>query len=1203
MTKRLVWFAVGIMVLSLTPTLSFGQAVFGSIFGTVTDPQGAAVANAKVTVTDVGKGTSDEVTTNDSGNYSATHLIPDVYSVKIEAPGFKAYEQKAVTVSADQSQRVDAQVEIGSTGETLEVTSEAPQLQTDRADVAITFNQTYVDELPTFNRNFTQFELLTPGTQKLVGWSHAATENPQGGGQIFVNGQHFSGTGFELDGTTNQDPILGIIVINPNLDAVTEAKIALQDYDAEKGNAVAGNVSAQTRSGSNDIHGSAFWFRRTGANQARDPFTQFAPDPVTGRFIPGSKWQQFGGTVGGPIIKNKLFFFADYQGTRQTTGITQVLTVPTALMHQTCTGGPGFCDMSQYLGNTGGGGDANVKTGQIFNPLSSFSLDGSGRTPFVGNLIPNRMIPQQAVAFLQLLPLPNVTGTNNGTTNNYVAGGGGPFSQNAFDTRIDWTASNTINVFGRYSQSYYNLSGEPSLGAAGGIGLGLGGLAGSSVIHNYNIATGVTKTFSPTWLADFRFGYLKYNPQTHKAFEGSDPMNALGWNGLNITNQGSAVALATSGLAGIQNDNGNTPPNGSDTMSNYGEGLNIGRCNCPLTEKESQYQGVTNWTHLLGNHQIKFGGDIRSASNLRVPSDANRTGLLNFKVATTSGGDPLTGTATGLGGIDLASLMLGEVGSMNRFASSSLDAAEHQWRYFFYGQDTWRVTPKFTVTYGLRWEIYTPEAVNGKGNGGFANISLAGGSADGVIRVAGYGPYGLNGNIDNNLHAFAPRLGLAYQLSDRLVFRGGFGVSYDIGVFGSNFGHTVTQNLPVLQNQNVDATNTVNPNASVNFIPAFTLAQGPPLPVNVTIPSSGNLPLGGPNNNVQPRIRPTKQVLPSVANYNLTMQYQWTKNMTMEVAYVGNEGRHGFNGDGPSYNVNPVNIAGFGVPGVSQADRQFYNGKFSGGTCCSGGILGNYFGNDANSSYNSLQIKATQNMSHGLQFISFYTWSRSLNYNNGYFAIDPKVAYGPNDQNRPQTFVFNSVYMLPFGKGKMFAGNAGKAEDLIIGGWQLTGTLNYSAGLPFTPSYGACNSDQDVGVCRPDKGPVMAVLRCMAVRLIPSSHTVTYYTPVNPVVVNGTGPWTRPGLGVIGDAGNFSLTGPRYFGTDMSVMKNFALTERFALQFRMDAFNIFNHPVLGFNGNQGNTCIDCVGTSAGKVTDIEADTTMRALEFALSLRF
>jgi hypothetical protein len=209
------------------------QAVFGSILGTVTDSQGGAVSGAKVTVTSLGKSTAVETTTNESGNYEVTHLIPDTYKIRIEAPGFKATDIPSVQVSADSSAHVDATMQVGAVTQSVEVTGEIPQLKTDRADVDIEFSQKYVEDLPILNRNFTNFELLSPGTQKLPGFNHAATENPQGGGQIQVNGQHFSGTNFELDGTDNQDPILGIIVVNPNLDAIAETKIALQDYDAE----------------------------------------------------------------------------------------------------------------------------------------------------------------------------------------------------------------------------------------------------------------------------------------------------------------------------------------------------------------------------------------------------------------------------------------------------------------------------------------------------------------------------------------------------------------------------------------------------------------------------------------------------------------------------------------------------------------------------------------------------------------------------------------------------------------------------------------------------------------------------------------------------------------------------------------------------------------------------------------------------------
>src|SRR5262250_749451 len=362
MNKRLVLgcFATLCLALVFAAPKASGQAVFGSILGTVVDSQGSAVVGAKVTVTSVTKNTSDSTTTNDSGNYTVTHLIPDIYNIHVEAQGFKSYDVKNVEVRADSSAKVDASLQVGDVATSVEVTGEIPQLKTDRADVDIEFNQTYVQELPVLNRNFTNFELLSPGTQKLVGWSHAATENPQGGGQIFVNGQHFSGTSFELDGTDNQDPILGIIVVNPNLDAVQESKITLQDYDAEFGKAVAGIVTVQTKSGSNEFHGSGFYDWRGDGQQARDPFKN--PPNVP---LPNASFKQFGGAAGGPIIKNKLFFFADYQGTRQTGGITNQLTIPTATVQQSCnpatnaaSGTPGFCDLSQYLGASGinGGG-------------------------------------------------------------------------------------------------------------------------------------------------------------------------------------------------------------------------------------------------------------------------------------------------------------------------------------------------------------------------------------------------------------------------------------------------------------------------------------------------------------------------------------------------------------------------------------------------------------------------------------------------------------------------------------------------------------------------------------------------------------------------------------------------------------------------------------------------------------------------------
>jgi len=1247
---------VSILVLCLAlgfgASTSLGQAVFGSIIGTVTDPQGNAIAGAKVTVTSLTKSFTFDTTTNESGNYSVTHLIPDTYKIRVESTGFKVSDIPNVGVSADAAASVDIQLQVGAVTQTVEVTGEVPQLQTDRADVDVQFSQKYVEDLPILNRNFTNFELLSPGTQKLPGFSHAATENPQGGGQIEVNGQHFSGTNFELDGTDNQDPILGIIVVNPNLDAIGEAKIALQDYDAESGKATSGIVRVQTKSGSNEFHGSGFFFYRGSGQEARDPFTNKPGVPLA-----SANWKQFGGSVGGPIFKNKLFFFGDYQGTKQQQGITNLYTIPTAEVLQSCvlatnpqSATPGFCDLSQYSGGLGSSGD-------IFDPRTGNAQTGAGRTAFAGNLIPisanpaiNR-VPTNVQSLLALFPTPTVTcptpvtpATVNCLSNNFVSTGAGPFNQKSFDTRIDYAAPHNFQVFGRFSLDYFSLSGLGGLGALGGLGFGPGGLNGSSINHDYSLATGFTKAIGVKWLTDVRFGYFKYNPQTHYSDASQSPMDKLGFPGLN-SGPNVVGPPETGGLSGFQFT-------GTASLSAFGDGLNIGRCNCPLTESEQQFQVVNNWTRIQGNHTFKFGADIRYAENLRVPSDASRTGLLNFDSGDTSNG--------GNGGLALATLLLGDVTSFNRFVSNSLNAAERQKRWFFYGQDSWRISPKFTMTYGLRWEIYFPESVNGKNNGGFSNLD------QGVIRVAGEGPIGLNGNINNTLKAFAPRLSFAYQLDPKTVIRIGYGRGFDIGVFGSNFGHVVTQNLPVLANQTIQDTN-LNPLNSNNRTPVFNLTQGPPgfsfANILSDISSGGTLPLFGPDGTVQPRTRPTVQRLPTIDQWNATLQRQITPTINLTVSYIGNKGTHVFAGQGPSYNnnepaigtgndgyqctPNPAPATTFDckqafVPSVPQSFRRkyFLNGvpaftypgfsvtQVVNGvptlvplTCCA--VDTAYFGNDADDKYNALQIKAEKRTSYGLQFIAHYTYSRAYDYDAGYFDVNKAYAYGPNPYNRNSVFVANTIYELPVGKGKKFMGDVGRGMDYVVGGWQITNTLTWGSGLPWTPSLQNCGQISDAGPCRPNlvsgqalhTGATTTAAGTFWFTPIPTlSQNNLPEIPNSPTNITGSsdacqtarptsGPFAMPACGQIGNAGFDSMRGPHAFFDDMALSKSFTITERVKAQFRFDAYNLFNHPVLALP----NGCVDC--SNGGQITDIEADAApgspvgMRQLQFGFRVVF
>jgi hypothetical protein len=1242
MAKRLVVLGLAVLFCSIlldTPTTS-GQAVFGSIIGTVTDAQGNAVVGAKVTVTSTTKSFTYDTTTNESGNYSVTHLIPDTYKVHIESTGFQATEIASVVLNADAAATVNAQLVVGAVTQTVEVTGDIPQLQTDRADVAVQFSQKYVEDLPVLNRNFTSFELLTPGTQKLPGFNHAATENPQGSGQIEVNGQHFSGVGYQLDGTDNQDPILGIIVVNPNLDAITETKFAAQDYDVEAGKAIAGLVTVQTKSGSNEFHGTGFYYYRNSDQQARDPFTNKPGVPLA-----PATWKQFGGAVGGPIIKNKLFFFGDYQGTKQIQGITNQYNVPTPEVIQSCnpatnaaSATPGSCDLSQYL-NAYGPAVGGIPSGQIYDPTTGNPLTGGGRTPFPNNMIPIADISANVGKVLALFPTPTVTcptpATASCLTNNYVATGSGPFNQYSFDTRIDYSAPHNIQVFGRFSLDYFNLSGEGGLGALGSAGFGPGTLNGTSTNHDYSVAGGFTKAFGTKWLTDFRIGWFQYNPITAYSDASQTPMTNFGFPGLNIPGQ-----TDTNGLSGfLFTNNGGNGFNGALGNSGggtyaFGNGLNAARCNCPLTERERQIQFVNNWTYIRGNHTFKFGADIRYATNLRVPSDQSRSGLLYF--------DQLNTGNNGAFGLGIATFLLGDVSQFQRFVSSTTNAIGHQYRTFFYGQDSWRVNPKLTVTGGLRWEIYTPEAVPAKGDGGFANLP------EGLLGVAGYGNIGLNGNVQNTLKAFAPRLSLAYQFDSKTVLRMGYGRSFDLGVFGSNFGHAVTQNLPVLAAQDIADSN-INPAAANNRSPVFNLAVGPPAynfgPLlgdigNGTPP--GTLPLLGPTGTASPYIRPTIQRLPTVDQWNATVQRQITPTLNLSVGYVANKGTHVFAGTGPSYNPNQIAVGpgtdvvqlgsggqGF-APGFTGAqnpnDRRPFN--LNGipsfpytGTgytpCCAVDL--SYFGNDANNEYQSLQISAEKRMSWGLQFLAHYTFSHSNGYDSNYYSVDPRIAFGPNPYNRNQVFLVSAIYDLPIGRGKKFMSDASRAMDLLVGGWQIANTTTYGTGLPFTPSIAECGLIEDAGPCRPN------INGKLATGVTHANGNTYWFTPVAPLAYPqaelnanigvdsctfarpASGPLSLPACGQIGNMGFNTYWGPHAFYDDMSLTKTFNITERYKAQFRFDAYNLFNHPVLAIPGN---TCLDCLGnSSAGQITDIEADSApgapigMRQLQFGVKFIF
>ena len=1117
-----LYVALGIVMLAIASGTAAAQAVYGSVSGIVRDSTGALLPGATVTITSVERNTVDTVVTNESGVYLKERLLPGNYELRAELAGFKAAVVPRVLISVDTQTPVNFALTIGQLSESVTVSGGSPLLKTDRADVATRFSEKEITDLPVLDRNFTKFILLTPGTQQL-NWQHAASENPQGSTQTMVNGQHFSGTGYQLDGTENRDPILGIIVINPALESIQETKITSQNYDAEFGQATAGVVSVQTKSGTNSVHGSGFWFNRNDSTQARNPFTQFQKDPQTGRYIPETSHNQFGGSVGGPIQRNRWFFFGDYQGTRDDQGGSALLTVPTEAARQG--------DLSAYGVN-------------IYDPANG--------QQFAGNRIPSNRISPQAIAILNLIPKPNAPGRDNGIRDNYVANGIETFQEDSFNVRLDGRLSDKVNTFGRYSRGKYFRDGPTAFGTGGG--QQLVSLGGVSDVTNQSLAYGVDYAFSSNLLADFRFGFFRYKVNVLPFDFGTSPAKDAGIPNLN---------LDPTFTSGLPYGNIEGPVGGFK----FGSGLDVNRCNCPLDQDEKQFQLVGNVTKLVNTHNFKFGIDVRRAYNLRVPSDAHRSGELTFSTNRTS--------LQGSGGLGLATFLLGDVTNFRRYVSSNTDARERQWRHFYYAQDTWRPSARLTLNYGLRLDIINPQTINEAGNAGFLDLTT------GQIAVVGVGGVPMNGGVENHLN-WAPRVGTTYQLDETTVLRAGYGRSYDIGVFGSLFGHSVTQNLPVLAVQELRAPS--------NFDRVFTLATGPPSPVFPSVPSSGRFPLP---NGVFTRALPTTQRPPAVDAYNVTVQRQITPTLALEVGYVGNHGTNVFAGDGPAFDINQATLNGY--PTVPRDQRRPFYNKFG----WTQGI--DYFCNCATNRYDSLQTRLTKRFSRGYSAQANYTLQRTRQHDGQYFEADlpehqglydSDLNYGPPGWDRVHNFSTSLVAELPFGRGRKYAADLSPVTDAFVGGWQFNTNVIIQSGLPFDVTYRDAGADRDTGPNRPNligdpDGP----------------QTRSQWFNAAPIG-DPNSAFGRPTKGTFGDLPRNTLRGPGYWRADASLFKHFAVHQNGQIEIRLEMVNFLNHVNLGNPDSEvgvpGNP-----NTNAGRINSSAYGNSdpLRQFQFGLKYRF
>ena len=1132
-------------------TLS-AQQVFGSIFGTVTDPTGAAVGGAKVTITDVNKGTSSDVTSNESGNYAKGQLILGTYQISIEASGFQKAVSNPIPVTVDNAARFDVTLKVGNVTQEVEVTAAAPLLQSDRADVAQTFSSEQIEDLPSIGRNAQAMELLNPGTVRL-GWAHASDENPQGSVQMEVNGQLFSSMGYELDGTTNQDPILGIIVINPTFDSLAELKQANQNFDAEFEYVGGGVATYSTKSGSNDFHGDMFEFLQSNTpgftTNARNPFTNANPT---------YHQNLFGGSIGGRVIKDKLFFFGDAELNRQAQGGSVLTSVPTS--------GERTGDLSDWL--------ASSKNYQIYDPNTG-NADGTGRTPFPNNQIPTARLSSQAQAIINYFPTPNSSVAGTPFANNYSASGAVAITKNQWNTRWDYYLNQKNTIFGRYSYAAFTEQAPGAFGLAAG-GPTIGNYAGNSNARNQSLAVGWTNTISPTLINEFRLGYMRYHVFDVPNGYGTQPALQAGIPGLNLDK------TYTSGMPYFDISN----PNGSEQL---GYALGVNQCNCPLTQSERQIQFVDNLNKIHGNHSFKFGADLRYAMNLRVPSDSHRAGELYFNGSNTatvcSVANPCSNGATSgeFGGVGLASFLLGDVSSFDRYVSTSTNAQETQPRLFWYGQDEWRVSPKLTVTLGLRWEMVFPESVNAAGNGATLDIN------NGLMYVFGVGGVSSHGIQNMNWHSFAPRAGIAYQLNPKTVVRAGYGWAYNLGTFGSTFGHNVTQNPPVLTYQQPSTPN------GVNFLPVFTLAQGAPTPPTITVASNGTFPLPA---GVNPKFRPNTVTLPTNYLYNLTVERQLTNKIAVSGGYVGNSSRHGFFGTGQSINLNQMMYS----PSAQQAGQTSGNNSDLPYFNLYGWTQSlSYYCDCSNEQYNSFQSTVKVNALSGWTVQGNYTYQRQRGdgwgpYNSTYyFLYDRSAGTGYDDLLPRNQLTIAQNYDIPFGHGRKYGSNVSRPVDAALGGWTISGITTFYSGLPINPTlenYGS-NAQPWAG---PGNRPMVGSGSVYA-----ASQNRNQWIVGCPNQLCTSGPYLYPASYTFGNYPINQLFGPHFINQDFSIMKNFRITEKVTFGFRMDSTNFFNHTNL----STPNT--DVQSPQVGQITSIAFGGNngigMRKLQFSGNIRF
>lgn len=1075
MKQKLAFFAV-LLLVCLTGHRAWAQTITGALTGTVTDASGAVVANVKVTATNQGTNLDYNTQSNAAGVYNLLFLPVGSYTVRAEAPGFKKTVLGPFTLEVNQTARVDINMQVGEVTQSIEIAGVAPILQTESTQTGDVITGSTTTALPLNGRNFVSLTLLVPGSITPNPGSFTSPSRAFSGGRPYVNGNREQGNNFLLDGIDANETIDNLVGYNPNVDAIGEFKIITGNAPAEFGNSMGATVNATLKSGTNDFHGNVFEFLRNDKMDANAFFSNRIG--AKKRFL---RQNIFGGTLGGPIQKNRNFFFMDYQGTRNHNfGPASATLAPAAWR----TG-----DLSAFL-------PTRIKDPALALPCNNTDTSGC----FPGNMIPaSRIVNPVARALFSnpaLYPLPNNPGTGPLGVNGNFLGTSANFIQNdQADAKIDSRLTDKDNLSGRFTIARYTSGGSqvafPLL------------MPGGTEAPTTSAVINWTRVFSPAVVNEARIGY-----------------NRVVINNLTLDTTGQLGPDGNQKLFGIP---GGQPVAGISTINLGGEVGGIGNSSSNSDTTDNTFQYGDNLTYQHGRHTLKGGLQwLRYRQNRFY---AGNNGVLGFFTYTTQ--------YTGVG---FADFLLNQLQSKGR-GSLAGKWGHRQNRIGVFFQDDIKAKANLTLNLGLRWEETTPvyEVLDRESNFDLVTGRQLFAGKDGNSRAL-YHPYH---------KGFEPRLGIAWtpsRFNNKFVVRAGYGITSFMEGTGANL--RLPLNPPFFFESNIIYDATSPGDIRTGFADVRPLNQ-----------------IAGQVRAWNPDLRPAL-----IQQWNFSLEYQLASSFSINTGYVGQRGTHLV--DPREYNQ-PRPGTGPVASWLPLQQRRPLFGPLPAVTTISG------TDSSSTSDYQSLQVSGRKRLSHGLEFLAAYTFSKTLTDNLGYYGsggVAGEGAYWQNAYDRHgdrgraffdarHNFSFAGFYEVPWGKNRTFGRNMGRAFDLLLGGWTVNYIVSMHSGFPvtMTTSNDTSGGQLQRGSLRPDRLKNLTYQGQTIDNWFGTGNTFCLTAGQN----DGSCAYAQPAPGRFGNSAKNTEQAPDFKNLDLGIGKKFPLSESKYFDLRAEFFNFLNHPSFG----------------------------------------